>query len=177
MSTNPELFMNALQLSLNSKIDSIAIDPHRVVLDFERFDRNDSKTALFEKLVPGNWVKPEKSYQINDPHTVENELLINFLQLSRLEEKNAVKLAEIDPRYRPFVDQMGLLTNSPIMDFSSLNSIIFKKIQERKMTLRELSEKTGISQVALSQLKKGRDMRLSNLFKILKALGMILKLE
>ncbi len=44
------------------------------------------------------------------------------------------------------------------------------------MTLRELSQKTGLTQVALSNFKSGKsDMRLSSFLKILSALG--LKLE
>ena len=58
------------------------------------------------------------------------------------------------------------------MAFGLLN----KFVGRRKMTLRELSQKTGLTQVALSNFKSGKsDMRLSSFLKILSALG--LKLE
>lgn len=45
------------------------------------------------------------------------------------------------------------------------------------MTIRELAEKTGLSMVAISNFRSGKDIRLSNFIKIAEALGLRLKLE
>lgn len=54
---------------------------------------------------------------------------------------------------------------------------IFQRIEQQHMTLREVAEKSGLSQVSISNFKAGRDIKLSSLLKILKVVGIKLRLD
>ena len=106
--------------------------------------------------------------------------LTTFLLLTRMEEKNIQKLAEIDSSYAPFLSKLGLKEDVifNVNNLKDASAFVFKLVENRKLTLRELSQKTGLTQVALSNFKLGKsDMRLSSFLKITSALGLKLKLQ
>ena len=97
-----------------------------------------------------------------------------------MEDQNVQKLAELDSSYIPFLNKLGLKENlaSNIENLKDAAAFIFKLVENRQLTLRELSQRTGLTQVALSNFKSGKsDIRLSSFLKIASALGLTLKIQ
>lgn len=55
---------------------------------------------------------------------------------------------------------------------NNISALIFNIVRDKKMTLRQVSDKTGLTQAAISNFKAGSDIRLSNLIKIANALDL-----
>ncbi|MBI4411137.1 MAG: helix-turn-helix transcriptional regulator [Deltaproteobacteria bacterium] len=188
-----EQFINALQLSIKSRVARWKIAEPYLLIDFDRAPTDD-KLEVFLSLVcnelgyVGERTEYRKTKFVNSENNVAlllkeiTPLLTQFLLSSRLEKKNMEKLAEIDPQCRVFVQRSGLgLAESPVLqetvvqNTSDASRMVFAKCREMSMTLRTLSEKTGLSAMTLNKFKKGGDIRLSNLVKLCGAVGLTLK--
>jgi len=173
-------FINALQLSIISTIGSWTDedDDESFSILFSKIGKNDFGLELFEKLNLGQWNAERTSYKMKFSDNIAS--VTSFLMLSRLSQGNISKLAEINVKYQELASQMGLVALGELMStigsVEDVKKIIFDKIKQRGMTLRQLSEKTGLSQTALSNFKSGNDIRLSNLIIITKALGLKIKI-
>lgn len=174
--------INALQLCIKTAIAS-----HRVagkdtlLLKFHSIPKNDKGFEYFRKLFGSNWDEKERLLTIRNFSALLSPAVINFLMLSRLRDENMKALAKLDPQYRPFVQKiLGDYQENPIGNVESIQqavAIIFSSVEKQKITLRELSQRSGLSQVALSNFKTGNDVRLSSLIKILKALKLTLTID
>lgn len=178
--TNDEMnaFLNALQLCIASPISGFShADTASPLIKFVMMVDDDAGLAKFEKLVPGRWER--SSYHVEDILKVDISLLTSFLMLTRLQDAQIVSLAEQDGRYRKYAEALALVPHMEIKfinGVSDLRDAIFVAVGEKKLSLKKLSELTGLTQVSLSNFKAGGDIRLSNLLKITKALGIRISL-
>lgn len=178
-----DAFINALQLSINSQISDWKGEKNNNLISiiFGNVEKNDTGLKLFEELKLGSWNKNKTIYKIEQIDAVDINTLINFLLLSRLQYENIVKIAELEAVYRQFAQKMGIeVLKSVIAEVSSIEDAvtkIFSVVEKKNMTLREISEKTGLTQTSISNFKAGNDIKLSNLIKIAKAVGLSLKIE
>lgn len=176
-------FQSALQLSIDSKIDTVFKNPEVYSLSFQKRPRSDERWAYFEKLTEGEWKEVNKVYLYQFPQSaIKLEDLTQFLFLSRLEKENMLKLASLDLRYKKYVIKIfgiveGVSNASIFANPEQIIAFIFSEIEKRKMTIRELAQRTGLSMVSISNFKAGKDIRLSNFLKILSVLGIKMKLE
>ncbi len=181
-------FINALQLCIKSPIlafltSRFGSDAPELIIAFEERPKNDEQWEYFLKLCPAyEWRKTDNFDRfviINYPVLV-TPVLINFLMITRLNKENILKIGDDDPRYREFVAKIFGFDSTRITSIPSLQegiAIIFSRVEEMNLTIRQLAEKTGLSMVAISNFKAGKDIRLSNFLKIAQALGLKLKLE
>ncbi|MBU0506740.1 MAG: helix-turn-helix transcriptional regulator [bacterium] len=174
-------FINALQLSINSSINSITdndADNHYSINITKQ--KNDTQLQYFTKIIKGHWTN-QSTYLIQDTDTAFSQDFINFLLVTRLNKDNMIKIADIDSIYTLFVDKLGFFqineNNIIISNSEQLRNIIFETIKKNNFTLREISEKIGITQTALSNYKAGSDIRISSLLKILKVLDLKMILD
>lgn len=167
-------FLNALQLSVDCKIKSGRSENKQIYVMFEENAQNDRHCQFFQNLTHGEWSKDGKTlkFSITDTHSLK--MLWTLLMMTRLEEENMRGLAKID---KDFAWLNNLLDSKPnakttvIHNVKRASEFIFGEIQDKKMTLREFSELTGLTQVTLSRFKQGQDVRLSNFLQMTKALG------
>jgi transcriptional regulator with XRE-family HTH domain len=95
-----------------------------------------------------------------------------------MEEDNILKLADADEFAADIAVRLGLKARDlSLSNLSEVASIVSSAMEKRKMTIRELAEASGLTQVSIGNFKSGKDMRLSSLLKILKALGLSLRIR
>ena len=179
---NINALLNALQLSIDSPVDSITDADE----DFPRFylnvepRKNDERFKYFTTLIKGEW-KNQSTYAIHDSPLAFSQEFISFLLVTRLKKENMRSLAETDKAYQTFVEKLKLTTTSTknlvITTDDQARTLIFTIIKNKKITLRHLAQKTGITQTALSNYKAGSDIRLSNMLKIAEAIGLKITLH
>lgn len=169
-------FENALQLCIETKIHNVTLGKDNYILvNFDKAPQDDEQLFLFFNVVEGKWENKNKSYRISE---IDLQEVINFLLITRLNKENMMKLAEMDPEAEKMVTKMGLKTKVLyINDIKHASKIVFEQLSKRNMTMRELSQRTGLTQVSLSKFKAGNDIRLSNLIKIAGALNLKLILR
>lgn len=176
-----DTFVNALQLCLKSRLKTIGMEDEQPVLWFFDNVTEEKPLQAFEKLVEGEWfinrTKTKDCYLIHDKNQLTDSVLINFLYLTRLKEANMLALAEINPIYKPLIEKIGLKTSKNLNRLEDISEKIFSRIEEQKKTLREMAEATGLTQVSISNFKAGKDIRLSSLLKMTKALQLKIKIE
>ena len=170
---------NALQLSLSSKI--LGVHQARdgaIEIGFARNALKDPRLAMFARMVKGEFRESGKTLKITDAAAVDWPKMTSFLLVTRLARQN-VKAMERDPQYRAMVtvSRRSSRAATPVGDVASAANLIFNAVEAKKMTLRTLAEKTGLTQVTLSKFKAGNDIRLSSLLKIAKALDLQLTIE
>lgn len=170
-------FVSALQLSISTRVESISEDNNDLKIQFNSPPLpNDKNFKRFLNLLKGDWTKNGTCYVIHSANEIDWTKITLLLLLTRLDEKNIVKLIQIDKSFRNIaVEKLGI--SSPnVEDIKNCAEIIFKKMKEKEMTNRELAESTGLTQVTISNFKAGKDIRLSNLIKIIQALGLDLRI-
>lgn len=176
-----DTFVNALQLCFQSPIKSINVADGQTILCFSGTVTEEKPLSAFEKLVNGQWfvnrAKKKESYLIHDNAQLTDPTLINFLYLTRLNEANMIALAQINPLYNPLIEKIGLQTSKILSRVEDISTTIFAKVEEQKKTLRQIAESTGLTQVSISNFKAGKDIRLSSLLKMAKALQLKIKIE
>lgn len=170
-------FGNALQLSIQSKINGITIKGDDVVIDFAfPPPADDVNLYIFFQLF-GHLSENKKNYIISTTDKINWPKITLFLLLTRMDEDNIRKLAELDEFAKELAQKMGLGSSDTTIDsVKNCSQIIFKKMEEKNMTIREMAERTGLTTVSISNFKNGKDIRLSNLIKIIKVLGVYLKI-
>jgi len=184
MNTVYQSFVNSLQLCIQSTISDLKNEGSQIQIYFSRFSNDDNGLRLFEKLQLGSWDKSHAFYSINIESREDVFYLSDltyFFLLTRLKEKSILQLAKKSERARKIAEQLNLLKSAEnSIEPSSVSqavSALFSILKEKNMTFRELSEKTGLSQMTLHKAKAGGDLRLSNFLKIAEALGFRVKLE
>lgn len=172
-------FLNALQLCIASPIDgSSSAGTTSPLIKILAVVDGDVGLKKFEKLVPGHWERG--GYCVEDISKMDISLLTSFLMLTRLQDTQIMSLAEQDGRYRQYANALKLTSHggkTGITTISDARDAIFKAIDQKKISLKKISELTGLTSVSLSNFKAGGDIRLSNLLKIAKALGVKLVLN
>ncbi len=165
--------INALQLSIDTKIQQYKAESGTLLISFANKIGKDNRLKDFI-LISGAQVKKDRSITLSlkeiSPH------LTGFLMLSRLAPKYVQKITELDTRFEKLAEKITQaekeLNPATILSIEQASQIIEQTIKRKKMTLRELSQKTGLTQVSLSHFKSGKDIRLSNFLKIAEALDL-----
>lgn len=175
-----DAFANALQLSILSRIRKIEPTPHKeLAIYLEQPLSHDNGWKYFCRITPGRWDNDRGAYII--PENTIPPGLTTFLLLSRLQPQQMQKLAELDSQYKAIVTAV-LLQLSPPSTTDAIDTLqaavraIFQRIEQQHMTLREVAEQSGLSQVSISNFKAGRDIKLSSLLKIAKVVGLKIRL-
>lgn len=178
-----DAFVNALQLSILSEFTyeyNIIKNQFRIkLLDFE----NDKKIERLCKFLPENMVlvKPKKMMFISDLNDQKMEQVTNFLLLTRLEPNLIEFFAKKKDTAFTFLKNFKAVSESEktveVKELADAANYIFAKLAEKNMTLRELSELTGMTQANLHRFKNHQDIKLSTLIKMAKALDVVIKLE
>lgn len=174
------VFVSALQLSITTKIKLVSPEDNNVLKIY--FDSrplpDDKNLAIFLKLLKGDWRGDGTCFVVHAADEIDWEQLILFLLLTRLDEKNIIKLAQTDKSVRNIAEMLGYkFASRGVESVKECSKIIFDRIKEKKMTIRELAELTGLTQVSIGNFKSGKDIKLSNLIKIMRALNMDLKIQ
>lgn len=181
MSTEQELneFANALQLSIKTRIEGIREMDGKIMISIGgRPDPHDHNLLRSLHLFDGRYDEREKCLVIDDPSGINLPKRTLFLLLTRMNDDNIQKLAELDPSVSEFANKLGLkMSGNHIDNVERAAEGVFKKMEEKKMTMRELAGAAGLTQVTLSNFKAGGDIRLSNLIKIAKAVGLNVMLK
>ncbi|MBI2342907.1 MAG: helix-turn-helix transcriptional regulator [Deltaproteobacteria bacterium] len=186
-----DLFVNAAQLCLQTAIKRVIWDQlnisghasgsHMLQLVFDRDPRGDEHFAYFQQLTRGRWDAKRSGLMIDNINQLLQTPIVSFLMLSRLSKEHMLHLARLDAKYRPCVEQLfgkAWTSKTVIVERpQEAAAVVFAHVAQQRMTIRTLAEKTGLTQVALSKFKGGQDIRLSNVLKILKALGLRLWIE
>lgn len=171
--------INALQLCISDEIIIFRFHSpdNAITISFGKGEKNDVGLKKFSLLIPGKWLPSssgQRNYFIENSNRIDLALLTNFLLLTRLQDDQIISLASQDTRFRPFAEALGLIskvTETPITALSDIRDVVFKTIDQKKLSLKKVAELTGLSQVSLSNFKAGNDIRISTLLKIAKALG------
>lgn len=162
--------LNALQLCIASPVLGYSLENNAIA--FSTLVDGDTGLEKFKKLIPGRM--EHSTYHVEDISTVDIFLLTSFLMLTRLQDAQIISLAGQDNRYRPYANVLKLLPDggeTVITTIADAKDAIFKTIEQKKWPLKKVAELTGLTQVTLSNFKAGGDIRLSNLLKIAKAVG------
>lgn len=178
-----DIWMNALQLCFKTPISGYSLEPEDVLLiNFESVPQKDRGFEYFLKLFgkDADWDKSTLVLKVKNFSKMSGPAY-NFLMLSRLRDENMKALAKLDTQYRPFVQtilgEYAEAVEEKVETLRQASQIAFSRVEEQKMTLRELAHRSGLTQVALSNFKSGKDIRLSNFLKILKALKLHLTID
>ncbi len=170
-------FRNSLQLSLNTEIlDGSKIsgteDNTTINLLFSEENPKDPKLETFLKILGKSIRKTSpKTFSWQNTNLREVELITELLMLSRLDQNNLNKLAEIDPRFAPWVQGKFKTQSTPNIQINP-TKIIFDQLEKKQMPQSDFAKKTEISLVSLYKFKNGGDIRLSNFLKMLEALNL-----
>ncbi len=102
-------FVNAMQLCIRSVIKIWRESENLIDIGFDSIEAGDERLKKIKRLLP-----LEKEYPLgfkikSDYFQSEDcKKLTTFLLLTRLEERNIRKLAELDSGYASFLDKLGL---------------------------------------------------------------------
>ena len=174
------LFLNALQLSLKSQVSQAAEIAPAQIKNATFFiqikpSEDDEHLEFFTKIIAGRWLN-DITYNIDDVATALSQDFINFLLITRLNKENMITMAQLAPQYKIFLKKLDFaLTTTREVTVENLDQLrkhIFSLVEQDKMTLRELSLKSKITQVGLHNFKKNSDIRCSSLIQICRALGL-----
>lgn len=185
-----DAFINALQLSISSKIlgnPKYDYDPKNNGLSFI-LDKSEKDTKLetFQKLISDQFLLYKRNkfgvpimiINLSDKQISE---LTSFLLLTRLEPNQIEFFANKKDTSFTFLKNYRKEAkpekNVEVKTIADAADYIFSKISEKQMTLRELSELTGMTPASLHNLKNHQDIKLSTLIKMAKALGIVIRLE
>lgn len=173
-------FLNALQLSTDCKIKSGRSENKQIHVSFDQDARDDRHCQFFQNITHGEWSNDGKTlkFSITDDHTLK--MFWTLLMMTRLEDENMRGLAKIDRDFAWLNNVLDSKQNpaaTVIHDIKRASEFVFSEIQNKKMTLRELSELTGLTQVTLSRFKQGQDVRLSSFLQMTRALGIEIILD
>lgn len=176
-------FINALQLSITSLI-KYRYDPEKNEFRIKLLNsENDQKIARLCKFFPENinLVVPNKSLLVSGFDDQKIEQVTSFLLLTRLEPNLIEFFINKQNSAFPFLKNLEGINetkkNVEVKDIVDAANYIFAKLAEKNMTLRELSELTGMTPASLHNFKNHQDIKLSTLIKMAKALGIMIKLE
>jgi DNA-binding Xre family transcriptional regulator len=176
-------FVNALQLSIESSINSAAaIGTESIIINFDVVCSPDTRLDLFTKFFPGTWNKKHESYEVNFiAMGLDLSLVTNFLLLTRLNPENIKRILptgyfdKILLRQPKEKEALSGKINSDFLmkevkNNKNIKAFFFELVEEKKMTLREISENSGITQATIHNFKTGVDIRLSTFLKLCQSL-------
>lgn len=172
-------FLSALQLCIKGVVVA-SWDDNLANLTL-RFDEQKTEPSLqtFSGIVSGQWMT-EHEFFVSQVKEILSHEFISFLLVTRLVKENMIKAAEIEPSYKKYVQKLGLTSardDCILKNLEQARRLIFDQMAEKKMTWKELSQKSGLTSMALNNFKTGSDMRLSSFLKITQALGLKLILQ
>lgn len=173
-----KIFLDLLSKCFESRIKSHHFDEHdALILDFD-LEKDDPRLTVLAKLIPGKW-RPPACYRIEEFEFLNPDFL-KFLDLTRLEAEHMLNLVAMAPRFEkliePFKGQLQV-KKYKIKDLSDTIPIIFGEIQAKNLTLREVSNKSGLTQMALHNYKKGTNIRFDNFLKLASVLDVGVELR
>lgn len=177
--TEISLFVNALQLSVKTKINSIKLDKNNgIILNFSEQPKEDTNLNRFLRFFKGTWDVNGESFAIENMGQYDISKLTLFLHITRLSEDNVRNLVERDPSISEMAKKMGFKVRSHeiILSPKQAAQVIFERVEKNGLTIRQLAEQAGLTQVAISNFKAGKDIRLTNLLKIAGVLGLKIKI-
>lgn len=170
-------FLSALQLSIQTPIEFITDSDQdgEFIIRFVTSPINDQKLNHFIKLVGARWGKDKTIIHFSLKDDNEISTLTDYLYLTRLNLENLKGVATFNKKYREYFQKMFGKQEIPhlvLKDLKTISEIFSDFLKEKKITLRELSKRTNLTQASLSRFKTGQDIRLSNFLKIVEALGL-----
>ncbi|MBU4484832.1 helix-turn-helix transcriptional regulator, partial [bacterium] len=174
-----DTFINALQLSIKTKIIGTTMDKDdAVTINFEKPSSGDSNLKIFLKIFDdGKWFNKETSFLIPNASKINWQVLETFLQITRMNRNNILKWAETNEAAMDVATRIGFkCAQVGVIGPAQAAKIVFDKVKERGLTIREIAEKTGLTQVSISNFKSGGDIKFSNLIKITNVLGFRIKI-
>lgn len=174
-----KLFANALQLSINSSLSSVEMkNDGLVVIKFDNRTDGDHSLELLLKFFSGEWDKSGRSFAVKNAEAIDWRKLTLFLQITRMQEDSIMTLAMIDASAYKIAKELGFdLKTGDTDNVQSIVQAVFERVKKKGFTLRQLADMSGLTQASLSNFKAGKDIKLSNLMRILKALDMKLRLK
>lgn len=174
-------FFNAMQLSLTS---TLGVIPGEGCILFEELEDKDPHLKLMEKLLPGHWASVGQGtaiqhvYYIKDFDKLDLPHITDFLILTRLNKKNILALAKNNTPFLPFFKQLGMAQNSHTIDsLQAFANLLLADMDQKNLTIRQLADMTGLTQLSISKFKSGKDIKLSNLMKVAQVLGRRIVIE
>ncbi|PIR17477.1 MAG: hypothetical protein COV46_04085 [Deltaproteobacteria bacterium CG11_big_fil_rev_8_21_14_0_20_49_13] len=173
-----QTFVSALQLSIRTKIKFISEDKNCLKIHFDSPPSSlDENFRKFSIMLNGDWLDNGTCYAIHSAQTIDWSKITLFLLLTRLDEKNIIRLVQIDKSFRDIATEKLGLSGPNIENAKDCAKIIFQEMEKQEMTNRALAESTGLTQVTISNFKAGKDIKLSNLIKIINVLGLDMKIS
>jgi DNA-binding Xre family transcriptional regulator len=171
-------FINALQLSIETKVINVKRRNDDIVIFFERPSDEDVNLYRFLQFFDSRWNDDRTEFVIYKNDKLNWPKLTLFLLLTRMNEENILKMVELDPSVLEIAEKIGVkLSDCSIESVAKASQILFKKMEEKGITIREIAEKTGLTQVTISNFKSGKDIKFSNLLNISRVLGMSVKIK
>lgn len=172
-------FSSALQLCIKTKVNAVTGGDGEVIITFDSQPKlDDLQLHKFLKLFDCHWKEDLKTVVVKNENEINWPQLTLFLFLTRMDEGNISKLAEIDESAGEIAGKLRLKPHDATIESVKMCSkVIFDNMKDKKMTIRELAERTGLTQVSISNFKAGKDIRLSNLMKIVRALRMHVRMQ
>lgn len=172
-------FVNALQLSIDTKIVGFKhASDDSIVIKLATGAIKDVRLRRFVDKLDCKFEQSNRIVRIPDASSIDWQKLISFLYVTRLTKSNVEIISRMGTRYDFLVGKDAAVQSAFTIDsIRDAADRLFAMVEERKMTLRTLAEKSGLTQTSLSKFKAGGDIRLSSLIKIANALGVRLKIE
>lgn len=178
-------FFNALQLSIDSTLaEDWAFGTQGGDIFFSKIANPDPRLKLMEKLLPGQWGNVGNQnfdlavYIILNFDKLDLPLITNFLMLTRLDKKNIRALGQQDARFLPLCEKLGFkAVGNSLESTQEFAAFLRAKMNQQGITIQKLAEQSGLTPLSINKFRKGSDIKLSNLIKIMQALGHRLKIE
>lgn len=170
--------LNALQLCISTPIKNIQCNKNEMTVFLKDLRTMDMGLLRFKKLVHITKETHQLiQFKILESH--ELETLVSFLMLSRLQVDNMARLIQMDSRFVHYGHKLGLIDQqmNSIESIQKAADLFFKAIKEKKMTIRELAEKTGLTAMTINNLKSGKNIQLSSFLKLARALDLKIMLS
>ena len=172
MSNVIEPFLNALQLSIPILIVDSIVEPDTdniLEIHFSENAEQEPHVQTFVKMLQPNisWLN-QSSLEWADATTMNVTNMTELLILTRLNKQNLKKMAELDSKFKPWVNKLNLEKHQN----KNFSDLLFSQSTKQHMTQTELAKKSNLSLVSLYKFKNGGDIRLSNFLKMLDALNL-----
>ncbi|OVE82184.1 hypothetical protein BVY03_01445 [bacterium K02(2017)] len=193
-----EAFLNALQLCIKSNVSLLSkktIEADKTlsqlktsknflfIVETKENDLNLSKViSLFKsyKLAPTSTKKTSVMFLSTSNPKLNLPDLTAFLLLTRLDDEKMRTLIKKNSRYKAIASQLNIVSTPSSIQIKSIHDaseFIFAEIENQNATLREVSIASNLTLGMLSKFKKGNDVKLSSLLKIIDALELKLTIE
>lgn len=165
-----------LQKCVASRIKKSELSQGEWHLEFD-LKSNDTRLHQFAKFVGGKW-RPPAGLRVTDFSFLTRDF-VSLLDLTHLAPEKMQILASCDARFQKWLanEHVTAATQQAVSTVEQTKNRIFQEIKKQKLTLREVAERSGMTQMALHNYKKGTNIRLNNFLSLLEVLNVKMVLE